>query len=81
MKRKIWLGLFALILVLAIGTTAFALENNGTFEQMQTYMKQVHPDLTDEQIQDMYQNCHSDGTLSPNMNQNGMSNMMGSFTS
>ncbi len=75
MKRKIWLGLIALVLALAIGTTAFALENNGTFEQMQPQMKQMHPDLTDEQILDMYQNCHSEDGSIQHM-KNGMSNMM-----
>lgn len=81
MKKKIWLGLIALIMVLAIGTTAFALENNGTFEQMQPQMKQMHPDFSDEQIQDMYQNCHSDDSSAQNMNQGGIRNMMGNYAS
>ncbi|WP_223067985.1 FAD/FMN-containing dehydrogenase [Paenibacillus caui] len=73
--KKIWIGITASVLLMGIGTAgAYAAStgnNNGTsadnskdfFEQMLPYGKQMHPNLTDEQIKKMHNICHdSNGT-------------------
>ncbi|AJS58618.1 hypothetical protein [Paenibacillus sp. IHBB 10380] len=67
--KKLWIGLAGLILVMGIGTagvyaTAPEQDNNtnnskGTYEEMLPYAKQMHPDLTEQEIEDMYTNCHA----------------------
>ncbi|WP_040948998.1 hypothetical protein [Gorillibacterium massiliense] len=65
MKKKLWIGITALVLVMGIGTSAvFAAAtdtdpNNakGFFEQMLPFARQMHPNLTDKQIQNMYNRC------------------------
>ncbi|KWX75220.1 FAD/FMN-containing dehydrogenase [Paenibacillus riograndensis] len=60
--KKIWLGIIALVLVMGIGTSVYAAEaDNGQswFENMLPFAKKMHPDLTDSQIKDMVNNCHS----------------------
>lgn len=74
--KKLWIGLSALVLVMGIGTAgAYAAaannDNNGSsfFEKMLPFAKQMHPNLSEEQIKQMYNNCStSNGT--------GMSGMM-----
>ena len=62
MKKKMLITLTALVLVLGVGTAAYAQgEGNFNFGQMLPYMKQMHPDLTNEQLQDMYESCHGTG--------------------
>lgn len=74
MKKKAWIGLATLVLVFAMGTTAFALESNGSFDQMLPFMKQMHPNSSDQQLKEMYQSCHSEN--GPMQQQSGMRNMM-----
>lgn len=67
--KKIWIGLTALVLTVGIGTvgayaaTADSDSNSGTgkhfFERMLPHAKQMHPELTDQQLQEMYQSCHN----------------------
>ncbi len=74
--KKLWIGLSALVLVLGVGTAgAYAAtannDNNdsGFFEKMLPFAKQMHPNLSEEQIKKMHDNCStSSGT--------GMSGMM-----
>lgn len=59
--KKLFIGLITLVLILGIGTSVYAANtDNGTgfFEQMLPFAKQMHPDLTDQQIQNMYDACH-----------------------
>ena len=73
--KKLWIGLMALVLVMGIGTAgAYAATNNdyndnGFFEKMLPYAKQMHPNLSEEQIKQMYDNCSTS-------NGKGMSGMM-----
>lgn len=80
--KKLWIGIATMALVMGIGTAgAYAAtsdngtEDNGkakepsTFEQMLPHAKQMHPDLSDEQIRGMYNNCHGG-------NGSGVSGMM-----
>ncbi|MNW06833.1 hypothetical protein D3C71_2033070 [compost metagenome] len=74
--KKLWIGLSALILVMGIGSAgAYAAtanngdNNSGFFEKILPFAKQMHPSLSDDQIQNMVDSC-SDS------NQSGMSGMM-----
>jgi hypothetical protein len=77
--KKLWIGLMALVLVMGIGAAGVYAaapdkDNNtnnsrGTFEEMLPYAKQMHPDLTEQEIKDMYNNCHAN-----NGNGKGMGN-------
>ncbi|MEK4328441.1 FAD/FMN-containing dehydrogenase [Paenibacillus sp. FSL R7-0312] len=73
--KKLWIGLSALVLVMGIGTAgAYAAANNdyndsGFFEKMLPFAKEMHPNLSEEQIKKMHENrSTSSGT--------GMSGMM-----
>lgn len=83
MKKKLLLTLTALVLVLSVGTAAYAQgEGNFNFGQMLPQMQEVHPDLTTEELKDMYNSCHgtSGSAASKNfqgMNQGQMNSMMG----
>lgn len=74
--KKLWIGLSALVLVMGIGTAGAyaATANNDTngssfFEKMLPFSKQMHPNLSEDQIKQMHDNCStSNGT--------GMSGMM-----
>jgi hypothetical protein len=60
MKKKLVIGfLTGAILLGGAGTFAFA-QSNG-FEQMKPQMKEVHPDLTDQELEQMYNSCHAEG--------------------
>lgn len=82
--KKLWIGLTTLVLVMGIGAAgAYAATtetdsntNNGkgSFEQMLPHAKQMHPDLTDQQIKDMYKSCHTNnGTGNKRMMDNSQS--------
>ena len=45
---------------MGIGSAVYAASTdngNGFFEQMLPTMKQMHPDLSDQQLKDMYSTC------------------------
>jgi len=74
--KKLWIGLSALVLVMGIGTAgAYAAtanndkNNSGFFEKMLPFAKQMHPNLSEEQIKQMHENCSTSSG-------NGMSGMM-----
>lgn len=83
MKKKLLLTVLALVFVLSIGTFAYAQgEGNFNFGQMLPYMQQMHPDLSTEQLQDMYDSCHGTGDSGASqnfqeMNPDKMNRMMG----
>jgi len=65
--KKRWIGLAALVLATGIGTAgAYAASADGNtgagkdfFERMLPFAKQMHPDLTDQQIERMYNSCRN----------------------
>nr|WP_167521194.1 FAD/FMN-containing dehydrogenase [Paenibacillus timonensis] len=93
--KKLWIGIATMALVMGIGTAAAyaATTDNGTddsgnannpstFEQMLPYAKQMHPNLSEEQIRGMYNSCHgSNGgnTSTGMMNNTQWSNSMMNF--
>lgn len=63
--KKIWVGIAAVAMVMGIGTAVHAANGNSDpgrnfnfFEQMLPYAKQMHPNFSDKQIEEMYNNCH-----------------------
>lgn len=72
--KKVVVGLLAAGLVLGAGTAVFAAEGNqdgqGTmnFGQMLPFMKKAHPNLSEQQLQDMYNSCHGTGGAAPSEN-------------
>ncbi|WP_312098659.1 hypothetical protein [Niallia sp.] len=70
--KKLVVGILGVTFLLGAGTYTFAqvTDNNGayTFEQMKPYIKKMHPNLTAEEQEKMYNSCQSS---SENMMQNG----------
>lgn len=58
-KRLISLGL-VVAFVLGIGNVVYAnSETEGWgFEEMLPFMKQMHPEMNEQEMEQMYQNCH-----------------------
>mgnify|MGYP001248576379 CR=1 FL=1 len=63
-----------------LGSASFvAAESNGNgflnFEDMKPHIEQMHPDLSPEQQEEMFNNCHGDdGLMKDNMAFRGMMN-------
>ena len=95
LKRKIVVGMLTAGLAFgAVGTVALAKElpskesiqelfKDGipSFKEMLPFMKQMHPNLNDQQLENMYQSCHSKGgkggmMQNPNAMPQQHSNMM-----
>ncbi|WP_028986188.1 hypothetical protein [Thermicanus aegyptius] len=63
MKKTLAIALIVVGL-LGIGTVAFAQGNNPTapwnlnFDQMLPFMKQMHPNWSTDQLNEMYNDCH-----------------------
>ncbi|MCQ6274556.1 hypothetical protein JMM81_06165 [Bacillus sp. V3B] len=86
MKKKLAIGvLTGAILLGGTGTFAFAQANedaNGegllNFGQMKPYMEEMHPDLSIQELKQMYDSCHGEGGMMEG-NQAKMENMMNNF--
>lgn len=82
MKKKLWIGIGAIVLTLGIGTAVYAADTgNPAFEQMLPFMKKMHPNLTDQQLNDMHKSCgEQKGNLDNMMKSgSGMMKNMGSM--
>lgn len=74
--KKLMTGLLTAGLVLGAGTAVLAAENQEplpgqgivNFGQMLSFMRQVHPNLTEQQLQDLYKTCHGTGGAAPSKN-------------
>lgn len=83
--KKVWLGLMTAMLAVGVGASAFAAEENrgeGTFNfgQMLPFMQEMHPNLSNQELQEMYNSCHGTNGAAPsanfqNMNMNGNMNL------
>lgn len=76
MKKKIIAAITATTLVLGIGTVALAnsdseVFDNFSFKNMLPFMQQMHPDMDEEQLEEMYNSCHGEGGVM-NGNNGGM---------
>jgi hypothetical protein len=76
MTKKVWAGLSALVLIFAVGTSAYAIGSDWSFDKMLPYMKQMHPNFTDEQFETMYRSCHGENGTMRNIDPSYKRNMM-----
>ena len=81
MKKKV-IGLLLVIFILGAASMAFAeVDENGnwsfSFEQMLPFMQEMHPDWSQDDLQQMYDSCHGPDGAVPGGNAQGMSTMMG----
>lgn len=64
--KKILLGIISTMFIMGAGTAVFA-ANEGTeegifnFEKMKPLMQEMHPDFSDQELEDMYNTCHGAG--------------------
>jgi len=75
MKKKIVSIAITSILVLGLGNVVFAhggSENGWSFQEMLPHMKEVHPEMNEQQMKQMYQDCH--GTVDESNGKVPMSN-------
>lgn len=59
MKKKWFAGLGIAVLTFGMGTAVYAEANQMNFQDMLPFMKQMHPGASEQQLNEMYQNCHS----------------------
>ncbi|BCG60444.1 FAD/FMN-containing dehydrogenase [Paenibacillus sp. URB8-2] len=91
--KKTWIVLAAVTMVFALGTAVYAAtDKDKGFQEMLPQMKQMHPDVSEQQLQEMYNNCKSNGKgmsgmmngeaggMMGNMMNGSMQNMMNSST-
>lgn len=75
-KMKKWVvSIVTAVLVIGIGSVSVASapsDGKFNFGDMLPFMKQMHPNLSDQQLEDMFNNCHQN-------NQMNHSNMMNSL--
>ncbi len=76
MKKK-WIGLAVLLLILSIGAVAFAQNADGTwsFNDRLPFMKKMHPDMSDQELEQMFNNCQEENGMRNGMHR-GMHNRM-----
>jgi hypothetical protein len=71
--NKTVLTLFSAALILGASTSAFAEETNegkGTFNfgKMKAMMQEMHPGMTDDELKEMYNQCHGTNGAMPSKN-------------
>lgn len=84
MRKKLAIGLLTgAILLGGAGTLTFAQANedaNGegllNFGQMKPHMEEMHPDLSTQELKQMYDSCHAEGGM---MQDGTANNMMNNF--
>lgn len=67
MKNKFLAGIGVAVLTLGLGTAVYADANNWSFRDMLPFMKQMHPEASEQQLYNMYESCHGkDGAMTRN---------------
>ncbi|NBI30883.1 hypothetical protein [Chengkuizengella marina] len=64
--KKRWISLLLVIMLFTIGTAVYAHETDQeislfNFDEMLPFMEQMHPNWSDKQLEDMYNDCHGNG--------------------
>ncbi|MNO06091.1 hypothetical protein D3C81_2277160 [compost metagenome] len=76
MSKKIWMGLSIIILAMGIGTAVYAAgDETSQLKNMLPFMKEMHPNLSEDQLLDM----HQSGDMSKMMQNTDMGQMMQSI--
>jgi hypothetical protein len=78
--KKIVFSVLGSMLILGVGTVVMAAGNNsdqenGTFEKMKPFMEEMHPDFSNEELQEMYDSCHGDNEKLKDQHMDNMGNM------
>ncbi|PZD96753.1 hypothetical protein DNH61_06030 [Paenibacillus sambharensis] len=64
MKKKAWIIAGAVIMVMAFGTGVYAAADGGAaFKEMLPFMQKMHPDMTEQQLEEMHNKCHDSGMM------------------
>lgn len=86
MKKKIVLGLLSAVFALGAGTAVYGATTDSeegllNFKEMLPYMQKIHPDFSDQELEDMYNACHgSDEDPNSQVQQTtAITNMMNRF--
>lgn len=71
MKKRLISLVLIVAFVLGIGNVVYAnSETDGwSFEEMLPFMKQMHPEMNEKEMEQMYQNCHGSSDKVPMNNQ------------
>ncbi|MFE8699656.1 hypothetical protein ACFYKX_03350 [Cytobacillus sp. FJAT-54145] len=78
--KKLFTSILTASLFLAIATATFAQDNeveNGVmnFGQMKPFMEEMHPELSEKELKDMYESCHGTNGAMPSKNFQHMNHM------
>ncbi|GAB3804418.1 hypothetical protein [Virgibacillus kimchii] len=71
MKKKLTVLTLVVVFVIGAGNAVYANSNSGndwSFEEMLPFMNQMHPEMNDQELEQMYQNCHGSNNEMPRMN-------------
>ncbi|WP_338472962.1 hypothetical protein R4Z10_09665 [Niallia sp. XMNu-256] len=76
MKKKLIIGLLTGAIVLG-GAGTFAYAQTDGFQEMKPFMEKMHPELSTNELEQMYNSCHGDGGMMENTEQtkNMMNNL------
>lgn len=58
MKNKFLAGIGVAVLTIGLGTAVYGDVNEWSFRDMLPFMKQMHPEASEQQLNDMYESCH-----------------------
>ncbi|HEY2493175.1 MAG TPA: hypothetical protein VGI33_09710 [Paenibacillus sp.] len=62
MKTKVLAMICVVVLSVGIGTVAYATEvGTGSVREMRPFMKEMHPNLNESELEQMYNSCHQQG--------------------
>jgi hypothetical protein len=75
--KKWAVGILSSALILGAGTAVLAAGTNdsgegNSFEKMLPFMQEMHPDSSKEDLQEMYNACHTNGGIMDGNHQEGM---------
>lgn len=70
MKKKFLAIILGGAIILGTGTLTFAATNDGdgkwSFEKMLPFMQEMHPDLSKNELKQMFDDCHGKGGMMHN---------------
>lgn len=84
-EKKLLIGILSGAFILGAGTLTFAQTNGDgegiiNFEQMRPFIEKMHPDLTPEEQQEMFNDCHGEkGGMMENFDSENALSMMNNF--
>ncbi|MDQ0232418.1 MULTISPECIES: hypothetical protein [Bacillaceae] len=61
MKKKLAIGLLTGAILL--GGAGFAYAQTDGFQEMKPFMEKMHPELSTNELEQMYNDCHGDGGM------------------